>query len=417
MKNFTTLFLSIFIFTLTIEAQNVQEINPPNYIRTVIFSSGNSYSGVPIVELGTPLTLEFDDIIGDEANYYYTIEHFNYDWTPSQLVKSEYMEGFDNVRIVNYQNSYNTLQLYSHYKLTIPNKDTRGLKVSGNYLLKVFNEARELIFSRKFMIYEPLTSVAVEIKKSRDVRFIHTKQVVNFTVSSSDFILRNPEESTNAVILQNNNLKTAIYNIKPQYTIGNELIYKYDQPTAFWAGNEFLNFDSKDLRAATSKIRSIEVKNLYHHYLFTDQMRAFDPYTYNPDINGKFLVRTMQGTNDAIEAGYVWTHFALQTSENIQKGEIHLYGGFNNYVLDDSTRLDYNPSTGHYENARLFKQGYYDYKYVLLRKDGSLDEGFFSGNFTPTENDYSVLIYYHPPGARYSKIIGLGNQNSISISN
>ena len=417
MKTFITLILAFFALPLSVWSQGIIEKVPPNYIRTVIFNSGNSYSGVPVIELGTGLNLEFDDIIGDEANYYYTIEHYNYDWTPSQLVKSEYMEGFDNVRIVNYQNSYNTLQLYSHYRLNIPNEDTQRLKVSGNYMLKVFNEARELIFSRKFIIYQPLTSVAVEIKKSRDVRFIHTKQVVNFSVNSPDFIIRNPEESVRAVILQNNNLKTGIYNIKPQYNIGNELIYKYDQPTAFWAGNEFLNFDSKDLRAATVKIRSIEVKDLYHHYLFRDQIRAFEPYTYNPDINGKFVVRTMQGRDNSIEAGYVWTHFALQTTEKFDEEEVHLYGGFNNFILDDSTRLEYNPLTGTYETARLFKQGYYDYKYVLLRKDGMLDEGFFSGNFTSTENDYTVIIYYHPPGARFSRVIGVGNQNSVTISN
>ena len=417
MKTFTTLIFSFLALPMVLWAQDMQEFAPPNYIRTVIFNSGNSYSGVPIIELGSRLNLEFDDIIGDEANYYYTIEHYNYDWSPSQLVKSEYLEGFDNVRIVNYTNSYNTLQLYSHYRLSIPNEDTQRLKVSGNYMLNIFNEARELIFSRKFMVYQPLTSVAVQIKKSRDVKFIHTKQVVNFSVNSPDFIIRNPEESVKAVILQNNNLKTGIYNIKPQYHIGSELMYKYDQLTAFWAGNEFLNFDSKDLRAATVKIRSIEVKDLYHHYLFRDQIRAFDPYTYNPDINGKFVVRTMQGKDNAIEAGYVWTHFALQTNEPFKDGEVHLYGGFNNFVLDESTRLEYNALTGTYETARLFKQGYYDYKYVFLRKDGVLDEGFISGNFTPTENDYSVIIYYHPPGARYSRIIGVGNQNSVTISN
>lgn len=417
MNTFFTLFCSFILFPQLTWSQAAQEVTPPNYIRTVIFNSGNGYSGVPIIELGEGLNLEFDDIIGDEANYYYTIEHYNYDWTPSQLVKSEYLEGFDNVRIVNYQNSYNTLQLYSHYRLSIPNEDTQRLKVSGNYMLKIFNQARELIFSRKFIVYQPLTRVAVQIKRSREVKFIHTRQVVNFSVNSPDFIIRNPEESVRAVILQNNNLKTGIYNVHPQYTIGNELIYKYDQSTSFWGGNEFLNFDSKDLRAATVKIRSIEVKNLYHHYLFRDHIRTFEPYTYNPDINGKFLIRTMQGKDPDIEAGYVWTHFALETVQPLKDGEVHLYGEFNNFVLDKSTRLKYNNLTGTYETARLFKQGYYDYKYVFLRNDGSLDEGIISGNFANTENDYSVIIYYHPPGARYSRVIGVGNANSENISN
>jgi hypothetical protein len=409
--------LSIFLlFGFFSAAQNV-ETAPPHYIRTVIFTGAGDYSGVPIVQLGEPLLLTFDDLVGDEANYYYTIEHFNYDWTPSELLKNEYLEGFDNVRITNYENSFNTLQLYSHYELRIPNDNTRALKVSGNYLIKIFNENKELVFSRKFIVYEPLTRVQVAVRKAGEVRNIQTKQVVNFEVDSPEFIIRNPQQSVWAVILQNNNLKTAIYNIRPQYHIGTSLIYKYDDLTSFWAGNEYLSFDSKDLRAATVKIRYIELNDLYHHYLFQDPIRAFQPYTYNPDINGKFLVNKFEALEDDIEAGYVWTHFALAAPQPLEGGEVHLYGKFNNFVLDESTKLDYNPNTGAYETARLFKQGYYDYKYVFLRKDGILDEGFISGNFVSTENNYTVLIYYLPPGGRFTRVIGMGSATSLNISN
>ena len=397
--------------------QNVIEVPPPNYIRTVNFSGNSEFSGTPIIQLGQSLYLEFDDIIGDEADYYYSIEHFNYDWTPSTLVKSEYIEGFDDVRISNYQNSFNTLLLYSHYRLQIPNEDTRALLVSGNYMLSIFNANRELVFSRKFMVYEPITQVEVEVKRSRDVKFIHSRQVVNFKVDPQEFILKNPEENVQAVILQNKNLKTGIYGIAPQYVLGNELVYKQDQETSFWAGNEYLGYDSKDLRAATISVQRIEVSDLYHHFLYPNRVRAFDPYTYNPDINGNFVIRTMQGTNPSIEAEYVWTHFALEMYEPLQGGELHLYGNFNNFTLDESTRLTYNPATGLHEVARLFKQGFYNYKYVLLRPDGTLDEGFISGNFENTENEYTVIIYYRPVGGRYDRIIGTGSANSINITN
>ena len=417
MKSFFPLSFFLFLWSISATAQAIVEIPPPNYIRTVIFTGPDEYSGVPIVELGEPILLTFDDLVGDEANYYYTIEHFNYDWTPSVLLKNEYLEGFDNVRITNYENSFNTLQLYSHYELTIPNENTRALKVTGNYLLKIFNESKELVFTKKFMVYEPLTRVQVEVHKSREVKFIHNKQVVNFEVDSPEFIIRSPEQSVWAVILQNNNLKTGIYNIRPQYHLGSTLVYKYDQLTSFWAGNEYLNFDSKDLRSATAKIRYIDVQDLYHHYLFPDDIRAFEPYTYSPDINGKFVVRKYQALEHDIEAGYVWTHFALETPEPLEGGEVHLYGEFNNFLLDETTRLEYNLDSGAYETARLFKQGYYDYKYVFLRNDGILDEGFISGNFVSTENDYTVLIYYLPPGGRYTRIIGVGKATSLNISN
>lgn len=402
----------------SVTAQKVQEKVPPTFIRTIKFNGGaNEYSGNPVISLGGRLRLSFDDIIGDEADYYYTIEHFDFDWTPSDLTKNEYMEGFDDVRITNYKNAYNTLQPYTHYELQIPNTNTKGLKVSGNYLLSVFNSNRELVFSRKFMVYESVVNVQAEVKRSRDLKFIDEKQVVNFSISSPDLVLINPEKNVKTLVIQNNNLKSAIKDLKPQYTIGNELIYKYDQQSAFWGGNEYFQFNDKDLRATTADIASVDLKELYHHYLYPDYTRNARPYTYNPDINGGFVISNTQGTDDDIEAEYVWVHFSLKNDDDIGDAEIHIYGGFNNFEIDKSTLLHYNETTGLYEAARLFKQGYYNYKYVLLNPDGTIDEGFIGGNFDETENVYSILIYYRSPGARYDRLIGTGYADSRYITN
>ncbi len=411
------LLLCFFLFSAFLHAQ-VYETSPPDYIKTIEFKGGIEFSGTPIVALGEPIQLEFDDLIGDEADYYYTIEHYNFDWTPSGLAQSEFMDGYDDTRIRNYENSFNTLQIFSHYRLNIPNVYTRALKVSGNYLLKVFNNNKELVFSRKFIVFEDLAIVRAEIKRSRDLKFIKTKQVVNFSIDGAEnIIFRNPDRNLNTLILKNNNLKNGIYNLKPQYNLGSKLIYKYDQKAAFWAGNEYLNFDTKDVRASSMNIQRIELIDIYNTYLFPDAIRAFDPYTYYPDINGNFTVRTLQGEKATIEAEYTWVHFALENYEKLDGGEIHLYGKFNNFTLDESTKLTYNPTTKLYETKRLFKQGFYNYKYVLLRPDGSIDEGFFSGNFEETENQYTILAYYREVGGRYDRVIGAGSANSRNISN
>lgn len=412
------LVIIFFLFAdFCLQGQTENEILPPNYIYTINFEGSSGQVGNPVLKQGEKLKLSFDDIIGDEADYYYSIEHYNYDWTPSQLSKSEYLEGFDDVRIFNYKNSYNTLQGYSHYELEIPNSDTRGLKVSGNYMLKIFNSEKEVVFSRKFMVYEPVANVSVNIRRSRALEFISEKQVVNFSVDSPDLILKNPDESVNVLLMQNQNLKTAKRNIKQQYSIGNELIYRYDQETAFFGANEYLQFDNKDLRAGTVDINYIELDDLYHHHLFPDRTRANEPYTYQPDINGGFLVRSLQAREPETEAEYSWVHFKLQNYSQLNGGEIHIYGGFNNFETDETTRLKFNEETDMYEGARLFKQGFYNYKYVLKKQDGSIDEGFFSGNFDETENDYQVLVYYRSPGARYDRLIGIGSASSTNITN
>ncbi|SHG60857.1 protein of unknown function [Salegentibacter echinorum] len=417
MRHLANLFF-ICISLAQLQAQPQEEQASPNYIRSIKLSgSEQEIYGNPAIRLGETLQLSFDDIIGDEANYYYVLQHYNYDWSPSKLVKSEYLEGFDEIRISNYSNSLNTLQPYSHYELSIPNEDTRGFKVSGNYMIKIFNTEDQLVFSRKFMVYKTLVQVGVTLRRSRDLNYINEKQVVNFSIKSPDLVLKNPDQNVKVLLTQNHNLKSAITNIKPQYSLGNELIYRYDQETAFWGGNEYIQFDNKELRATTMDIGKIGLEELYHYYLFTDRTRANETYTYNPDINGQFLIRSLGVKDENIEAEYAWVHFKLENYSNLKDGEVHIYGAFNNFELDESTKLTYNSRSDLYEGARLFKQGFYNYKYVLKKPDGRIDEGFFSGNFDKTENTYQVLVYYRPPGARYDRIIGLGTSSSRNITN
>ncbi len=395
----------------------VIEVNTADHIKTIQLLTDAEFSGIPVLKLGDPFRITFDDINGDESDYYYRISHYNFDWTPSSLYKNEYLDGFDEIRIVTYENSFNTLQMYSHYTLSIPNEDTRRLKVSGNYLIEIYKDDNEVVFSRKFIVYEPLTSVKVYTKRSRDLKHIDTKQSVQFEINSPNEILRNPRQTVKTLVMQNNDLKNAITNLVPQFTIANSLVYKYDQESSFWGGNEFLFFDSKDIRASTVSTRSIELKDIYHNYLYSNRVRANRRYTYNPDINGNFVIRNLDAENNNVEADYVWMHFSLDCYEPLEGGEIHIYGNFNNYTLDESTRLQYDKESGRYYNKSLFKQGFYNYKYVLLRPDKTIDPGFISGNFDETENEYTVIPYYRAPGARYDRVIGKGIGNSANITN
>ncbi|MEO5788484.1 type IX secretion system plug protein domain-containing protein [Gelidibacter sp.] len=414
-KAFSSQFIAL-LSAIVMSAQ-VYETAPPNYIKTIMFKGNTNESQLPILRLGEPLLLEFNALNGLESDFYYVIEHFNYDWTPSDLVKSEYLRGFDNQRIQDYKNSFNTYQIYSHYKLQIPNQQTKGLLVTGNYLISIWNDDDELIFSRKFMVYEDLVSVGVAIKRSRDVKFIDTKQSVDIVINNRNFNFNNPLENVKTLIVQNNNLNTAISNVKPQYTLGNQLVYKYTSETSFWGGNEYLYFETKDVRAANMGVQFIDLKDIYNTYLFVNTPRAHQLYTYNPDINGNFLITAVDAHDVSIEADYTMVHFALKQQEFMEGQSVYVYGNFNNYALEPENKLLWNPKTGLYECAFRLKQGFYNYKYVVTDKNGTLDEGAISGNFYQTENNYKVLVYYKDLGARYDRLIGLGEASSVNISN
>ena len=408
------IFISIFFLPASVLSQ-VVETNPPNDIKTINFGMSDDSFGVPIIGLDEMLILEFDVLNNLEEDFYYVIEHYNYDWTPSQLMKTEYINGMDNLRIVDYINSFNTYQIYSHYQLKIPNQQTR-LKVSGNYLIKIFDDYGDLVFSRKFMVQEKISKIQVQVRRPREVSLINEAQSVDFKVSSSNINFNNPMQTVKTVIIQNNNLKTAIYGLKPQFIMGNELVYRFIDESLFMGGNEYLFFENRDVRSANQGVQYIDLKEIYHSYLFTDIQRKYQKYTYNPDINGGFKITVLDREDPRIEADYTYVHFSL-LSEEIVNSSVYVFGGFNNFSVDKSNQMSYNFQKGIYELSIMLKQGFYNYKYVVVDEKNDLQEGFISGNFDVTENNYVVVVYYRDLGSRYDKLIGIGSANSVDMTN
>ena len=411
------IFVLVFVLFSNLLISQEFEVLPPDYIKTIQFTGQADLTGTPVISINDKLKLSFDDIRGKVADFYYKIEHFNYDWTPSKLAKNEYIEGFDNIRIFDFKNSLTTLQPYTHYELQIPNKNTRRLKVSGNYMLKIFNSDRQLVFSRKFMVYNRQADVQAQVRRWRDLKEIGKKQSLQYSVGRDGFIFKNPEQTVNTVIVQNNDFKSAIYDIKPQFTSGNTLVFNYPQKTAFWGGNEYLFFDNRDIRVSSINIQRVELFDLYHTYLVTDRVRQGREYVYNPDINGSFKVNTVQGEDVNRESEYAVVHFSLFCPKDLDGGELHVYGRFNNYSLTDETHLDYNKASGLYETEILLKQGFYNYKYVYLSAKGEFNDHFISGSYDIAENDYTILVYYRDIGARFDALIGVGSASSRNIIN
>ncbi|MCF6168884.1 DUF5103 domain-containing protein [Lutibacter sp.] len=413
-KYFSLFFMMLFFISLSYAQSDFIE---PSYIKTIIFKPTATNNYAPIIRLGEKLILSFDDLNADEHNYSYKIEHCTLDWEVSNLSEFEFINGFAEDRIRDFENSFNTLQPYTNYTLTIPNEASK-IKISGNYILSVINEDLEVVFKRKFVVYEPKVTVGVAIYKSRDIATINTKQSVEFIINHPNYNINNPSLEIIPVILQNNNWQTAIIGLKPQFYRGTQLLYKYNKETSFWGGNEFLFFDSKSIRNSTLNIAKVELgKELYHTYLYTNEGRIGKPYTLFPDINGNFIIRTLDGNNSNLDADYSWVHFSLESFENIEGKDIYVSGDYNNWQLNNTNKLYYNTETGLYEATILLKQGFYNYQYVTKTKNGIISNHDIDGSYFQTENDYTVLVYYKKFGDRYTKVIGIGYGNSEKINN
>lgn len=294
MKSIAVLLLSFFCLTLT--AQVETEIAPPYNIKTASFVQ-NSQNVVPIFGLSESFEFQFDDLFGNEADYYYEITHCDYNWVPTDIPKSEYLSGFDSQKIQENVNSFNTLQIFTHYRLSIPNNYTK-IKLSGNYVLTILNSDKEIVMKRYFVLYENRVSVPLKIRRPRTVKNIYSKHNLNFEINTDDFLLQNPTQNLKVVLLQNGNFNTTIKNIVPQYNIGNIFVYKYDMETQFWAGNEFLNFDSKDIKNANNYVSFVNSDSgIYNTHLFTNNAKTSFPYSNYSDLNGNFSIRKLDGEN------------------------------------------------------------------------------------------------------------------------
>lgn len=415
-KSFLFQLILLLVFSISI-AQTEKEIVPPYNIKTVSFVQ-NGQNMVPLFRLGDSFQLQFDDLYGNEANYYYLFVHCDYDWKPSQLSKNEFLKGFDEQRIQDYTNSFNTLQLYSHYKVQFPNKNTQ-LLVSGNYMLKILNEDKEVVFSRKFILYEELVSVPMQVKRARNVQDVNYKHNLEFSIKSQNILFQSPLNNVKVLLLQNGQLNTGITNVKPMYTIGNDLIYKYDTETQFWAGNEFLFYENKDVRAANNNVGAIDSNGgVYNAHLYLNSARFQNPYTYYPDANGNFIIKNINAENNEVEADYTWVFFTLSSPSYYGKNDIYVNGMFNNFAITPETKMDYNKEKGIYEKALMIKQGFTNYQYVIADKSGKLDNAnAVDGNFYQTESNYFALVYYRENNQRFDRVIGKGTASSVDIIN
>ncbi|WP_324070231.1 MAG: DUF5103 domain-containing protein [Flavobacterium sp.] len=408
--------ISLLLFHVAFSQKGIEH-EPPFNIKTISFAINNN-NVIPFFRLGETFELRFDDLFGDEADYYYTITQYNYDWSaPSDLGKVEYLNGMDNQRIITYENSFNTLQLFSHYKQVFPNKFNQITK-SGNYLITVLNDESEIVFSRRIIIYEEQVAVGLLVRRARDFESIDGKQNIEMTINYGDKTLQNPIQNVKVTLFQNGNWKTSISNIKPQYTLGSELIYRYNTETQFWAGNETYSIDNKIIRATNNTVAKVTTgESIYNTYLYVNTPRKKNPYTYFPDINGNFFILNANAANPQIEADYSWVYFALNTPNLLDKN-IYIVGMFNNYTLSDEYKMEFDKKTGLYEKAILLKQGFTNYQYVITDKSGSIDyENAIDGNFYQTENNYTAIVYYRGNNERYDRVIGIANTNSEVIRN
>ena len=396
MKTLRILLLSLGGLVYGQNIQSIQLFNPQTNDET------------PVIKFGEQLVLSFDDLTNGSEIYRYTIKHYDRNWNDDNLFFTEFATGTMNALLDKFQYSFNTLQAYTHYKLTFPN-DKIQPKISGNYELIVYKDSVDKpLFKRRFYLVEDMATLGVNVSRIADAKNPNINQRVEIQALPKAGDLSSNVNSMSLNVMQNNNPNMTVSNLKPSSVLGNQLLFQ-QMNLAFPGDNEFYYFDNKNMTTPAVMVRAVEVKDdVNHTYLYP--VWAFPlNYQYQPDVNGAWYYRRndLGRERDAErEADYSWVYFYLE-SDPVDK-DIYILGGFNNFKPGKENQMQYDAATKQYVAKLFLKQGFYNYILATKQGDAPLDFGEVNGNFWQTENLYQAFLYFAPFGRNYDGLMGYG---------
>lgn len=387
-------------------------------IRTVQLTLTGSPLSMPMVDVNAGngvLELQFDHIGDELKDYEYSLVHCNSDWQPSELDDNEYINGFTEDRITTVANSFNTLVQYTHYSLSLPNSNMRWT-VSGNYLLKVIDKDNDdqLVLTRRFLVVEPRWRIEAGFVRPVKVDKMDTCHEIDFNVVPQSERISNPQNDVKAFILQNGRWDNAIGPLKPYIARSESLSYDYQDVVVFPAGKEFRYFDMRTFDYRGEGIKIITEKNdFYEVTLHTDESRFDRPVTYRADADGRFIIENKNFNQTPLQCDYAKVLFSIEQNMPLDDADVYVFGELTDWQLKPEFKMEYSHDALMYYCEAWLKQGYYNYEFVVLNhRTGELDPDGFEGNWYETANQYTILTYFRPFGARFDRLMGAVTLNS-----
>lgn len=390
-------------------------------IETVQLTPPGEPLGDPFLVLNdrnSKLHLSFDMFGTEYESLEYTLIHCDADWFASDLVPNEYLEGYTEAYINDYEYSINTKQPYIHYQIDLPKSDMMITK-SGNYILKVYPEDEDdkPLFIKRLMVIDPKATVGGKVNRTSDPSIRKTHQEVDFQVNITYLGSQFPSKELRVFVRQNQRWDNMKKDLQPLSISNGVMDFDLDKENVFPGLNTFRYFDFSSQRYNSEYLDRIDVSGAIDEvYLLPSQIRRSQEYVDDPDFHGVYFIETKDWANSRVEAEYSDVHFSMAYNVPLLDGEVYVLGELTNWNITPYNKMTYNYDKKAYETTLFLKQGYYSYMYAFLPTGAkTADVAFFEGSHYQTQNFYYVFVYYRAPGTTYDQLVGMTLFRDYSI--
>jgi hypothetical protein len=378
------------------------QLPPPQSIKSVQLHRKGNKNSPPIIQLGSSqrLTLSFDELTDLSGQFRVTFTHYDENWNPSNIPLDWFLDDMQEIIVGGGSRNELSDPDYFHYSTTFPNNQLNFL-ISGNYMLHVsdFNSGTRL-FSLPFFVTENAGSISswVETNYNAGSRYEALDRPFSEFVYP-DFI-EFPEFDLSFKFVQNRFWGDARTSDSYDFTEEDRSQFYLDTDKAFAANFDFIGLNLNSFSQNNNEI--IEWRPELNPPLVVLREDVLN-FTSDPAIGWS---STFGIPKDGTDARYANVNFRFEGGSQIsnQRG-VYLIGDFNQWLLADRYKLEYEESTGYWETTVLIKEGNYTYKYATKDDYRGINDLILSDTITRQQQEYTSFVYYQDPDYKYYRLL------------
>ena len=379
------------------------QLPAPQSIKSLQLYRKGDDSSPPILRLGSSqkLVLAFDELSNLSGQFRITFSHYDQNWNESNIPQDWYLSGINELILGGGKKNKLSQPDYFRYQTEFPNSQV-GFKISGNYMLHVsdFNSGIRL-FSLPFFITENVGEIEswVETVYNAGQRYNAVDRPFSEFIYP-DFI-EFPQFDLSFYFVQNRFWGDAKQSQNFDFSENDRSQFHLSQDRGFPANFDFVSLNLQELSVNSRNILDWQPEKTPPVIVLREDVLNFssDPVPAWNSIFGN--------PKSSDDARYASVRFRFEDGGQFSANQgVYLVGDFNQWLLSESNRLEYNENSGYWETSSLIKQGTYSYKYAVKSSgEYGIDDLILSDTITRQNQEYTSFVYFKDPDYQFQRLL------------